>query len=256
MVFRLAFSAKLLFFDNYKILNIQILSSEFEIFIILFLSLFIVHSHLFFPRLLDICHGRNYPSERQFTLYLVFEHVDQDLSSFMQRYPSPGLSPEMIKDIMFQILTGVDFLHSNRIVHRDIKPANILISNNGKIKLADFGLARIYEHAQLLTALVVTLWYRAPEVLLQANYASPIDIWSCGCIFAELYNRRPLFSGQSENEQLCRIFDMIGAPKQDEWPKEISIPCSNFAAFRKQNLSEIIQDVCPAGKELFEVRTC
>ncbi|KAI7695243.1 hypothetical protein SSS_01518 [Sarcoptes scabiei] len=80
-------------------------------------------------RLLDICHGRNF--EKQFNLFLVLEHVDQDLSTYLQRCPSPGLSLDNIKDLMFQILTGVDFLHSNRIVHRDLKPANILVTNKG-----------------------------------------------------------------------------------------------------------------------------
>lgn len=154
---------------------------------------------------------------------------------------------------MFQILTGVDFLHSNRIVHRDLKPANILITNKGKIKLADFGLARIYQQAQLLTAVVVTLWYRAPEILLQSSYASPVDIWSCGCIFSELYNRRPLFCGQSENDQLCKIFDTIGAPSPKEWPEDLSLPWSNFSQFKRRDLKNIIKDICSNGKDLFEV---
>ena len=154
---------------------------------------------------------------------------------------------------MFQILTGVDFLHSNRIVHRDLKPANILITNNGQIKLADFGLARIYQQTQLLTAVVVTLWYRAPEVLLQSSYASPVDIWSCGCIFAELYSKKPLFAGQSENDQLCKIFDWIGVPLASEWPSDLSVPRSSFANFKSRDLKSIIQDICSDGKELFEV---
>lgn len=154
---------------------------------------------------------------------------------------------------MFQILTGVDFLHSNRIVHRDLKPANILITNKGQIKLADFGLARIYQHAQLLTAVVVTLWYRSPEVLLQSSYASPVDIWSCGCIFSELYNRKPLFCGKSENDQLCKIFDTIGAPHCSEWPANLSVPWNNFSNFKRRNLQNIINDICTDGKDLFEV---
>lgn len=154
---------------------------------------------------------------------------------------------------MFQILTGVDFLHSNRIVHRDLKPANILVTNKGQVKLADFGLARIYQQAQRFTAVVVTLWYRAPEVLLASSYASPVDIWSVGCIFAELYNRKPLFCGQSENDQLCKIFDTIGAPQQSEWPTDLSVPWENFKPFKRRDLKSIIRDICPNGKELFEV---
>lgn len=229
------------------------------------------HNCTCFNRLLDICHG-NIEQEKLFVLYLVFEHVDQDLSTYLQNCPSPGLGPDKIKvcqylncplslrllfitkEILFQILTGVDFLHSNRIVHRDLKPANILVTNRGKIKLADFGLARIYQQAQLLTAVVVTLWYRAPEILLQSSYASPVDIWSCGCIFAELYNRKPLFCGQSENDQLCKIFDTIGAPSPQEWPKDLSLPWNNFAHFKRRDLKNIINDICADGKDLFEVK--
>merc|ERR1711953_1329747 len=104
---------------------------------------------------------------------------------------------------MWQILCGVDFLHSHRIVHRDIKPQNILLANSGSLKLADFGLARIYDFNALLTSTVVTLWYRAPEVLLGTTYATPVDIWSCGCIFAELYRKSPLFPGKYETDPLA-----------------------------------------------------
>ncbi|OTF72930.1 hypothetical protein BLA29_005015, partial [Euroglyphus maynei] len=203
-------------------------------------------------RLLDICHGHNFELEKQFILFLVFEHIEQDLSSYLHRCPAPGLSLDKIKDLMFQIMTGVDFLHSNRIVHRDLKPANILITNRGHVKLADFGLARIYKQAQQLTAVVVTLWYRAPEVLLNTSYSTSVDIWSCGCIFAELYNKKPLFCGQSENDQLCKIFDTIGAPDPNEWPNDLLLPWSNFSNFKRQNLDNIIKDVCPEGKSLFK----
>lgn len=204
-------------------------------------------------RLLDICHGTNRGPNKQFILYLVFEHVDQDLSTYIQNFPSPGLTMTNIKDLMFQILTGVDFLHSNRVVHRDLKPANILVTKDGRIKLADFGLARIYQQTQPLTVVVVTLWYRAPEVLLQSSYGSSVDIWSCGCIFSELYNQKPLFCGQSENDQLCKIFEIIGSPNPNEWPTNISLQWSNFSNFERCDLKNLIKDVCADGKDLFEV---
>lgn len=160
---------------------------------------------------------------------------------------------KIFQDLMYQILNGVDFLHSNRIVHRDLKPANILVTRNGQVKLADFGLARIYEQTQILTAVVVTLWYRAPEVLLQSVYASPIDIWSCGCIFAELFTRLPLFSGHSESDQLYKIFQFIGSPLESEWPAELSLPWSTFSNFKKKPFEQIVLDICPEGKDLLEV---
>jgi serine/threonine protein kinase len=203
-------------------------------------------------RLLDICHGKRLEQERQLILYLVFEHVEQDLASYLEHCPAPGLGPDRIKDIMYQLLRGVDFLHSNRIVHRDLKPQNILVASCGVIKLADFGLARIYEQTQTLTTVVVTLWYRAPEVLLQSSYASPVDLWSCGCIYAELYRRRPLICGQSETGQLSKIFEVIGPPKESEWPMDISLSWRTFAGIRQIPIEEQIPEICPDGKSLLE----
>ena len=110
------------------------------------------YNHANIVRLLDICHGPRY--DREMVLYLVFEHVEQDLNTFLEHCPPPGLPPDKVKDVMWQLLCGVDFLHSHRIVHRDIKPQNILVTNDGTIKVADFGLARIYDFNSLLTTTV------------------------------------------------------------------------------------------------------
>ncbi|XP_059584985.1 cyclin-dependent kinase 6 isoform X2 [Alligator mississippiensis] len=141
-------------------------------------------------RLFDVCTVSR--TDRETKLTLVFEHVDQDLTTYLDKVPEPGVPTETIKDMMLQLLRGLDFLHSHRVVHRDLKPQNILVTSSGQIKLADFGLARIYSFQMALTSVVVTLWYRAPEVLLQSSYATPVDLWSVGCIFAEMF-RRNLF---------------------------------------------------------------
>lgn len=106
-----------------------------------------------------------------------------------------------------ELLTGIDFLHANRIIHRDLKPQNLLLSSQGHLKIADFGLAKTFASEMRLTSLVVTLWYRAPEVLLGQGYNSSVDIWSAACIIFEMYNRKPLFPGTSEKNQLDRIFE-------------------------------------------------
>lgn len=199
-------------------------------------------------RLLDVCHGSR--SQHEMRLMLVFEHVDQDLAHYLEKVPSPGLGPTRIQDLMEQILRGVDFLHSNRIVHRDLKPQNILVTNDGLVKLADFGLARVYGFEMALTSVVVTLYYRAPEVLLLDTYGTAVDIWSCGCIFAELHTRKPLFAGTSERDQLVKIFDVMGLPSQDEWPDTVSLPRSSFRVTPPQPIERYVPDLGPHAKAL------
>ncbi|XP_067004111.1 cyclin-dependent kinase 4 [Anabrus simplex] len=203
-------------------------------------------------RLLDICHGQRLENEQQLVLFLVFEHLEQDLASYMERCPPPGLGANRVKDIMFQLLCGVDFLHSHRIVHRDLKPQNILVSSTGTIKLADFGLAKTYDFEMRLTSVVVTLWYRSPEILLGLPYATPVDVWSCGCIMAELFRLSPLFCGSSEGDQLDRIFQVIGTPCQEEWPENVSLLWTSFSHHLPVNLRELLPECCLQGHDVLQ----
>ncbi|KAF4092970.1 hypothetical protein AMELA_G00027810 [Ameiurus melas] len=150
-------------------------------------------------KLLDVSAGQRKPG---LDLTLVFEYIDQDLSSFLSTAPEDGLGRDKIKDVMRQLLKGLDFLHTNTVMHRDLKPCNVLLSSRGE---------------------VVTLWYRAPEVLLHSSYMSSVDIWSAGCIFAELFLLKPLFQGYTEVQQLQKIFEVIGLPSKEDWPKESPI---------------------------------
>lgn len=205
-------------------------------------------------RLLDICHGQR--DGREMSLYLVFEHVHQDLASYLEKCPPPGLPQDRIKYIIWQILSGVDFLHSHRIVHRDLKPQNLLVTKDDVVKLTDFGLARIYEFYTLLTSVVVTLWYRSPEVLMGLSYATPVDIWSCGCIFAELFLRKPLFPGQYEMDQLSRIFEVIGTPSEEEWPEKAALTRSNFRNCPPKAWSDIVPEMDPQAQDLVQKMLC
>ncbi|XP_066601170.1 cyclin-dependent kinase 4 [Prorops nasuta] len=216
------------------------------------------HPHI--VRLLDVCQG-NYlqlPSsderperiDRGLTLWLVFEHVERDLASYITSCPPTGIPLHVIKQMSKQIFLGVEFLHSHRIIHRDLKPQNLLVTRDGRIKIADFGLAKTYDFEMRLTSVVVTLWYRAPEVLLGCSYATPVDLWSVGCIIAELYKLEPLFPGSSEGDQLDRIFQLIGTPSQAEWPENVSLSWTAFPYRHARSLRATIADLSEHALDL------
>lgn len=141
------------------------------------------------------------------------------------------LPPAQCQSLLYQILQSLIFLHSNRIFHRDLKPQNLLISSDGKIcKLADFGLARAFGFPiKTYTHEVVTLWYRCPEILLSSkHYSLGVDLWSAGCIFAEILQKRPLFMGDSEIDQIFKIFKVLGTPNEGHWSDALSL--SDFKA--------------------------
>lgn len=150
-----------------------------------------------------------------------------------------------------EILTGLSFLHSHRIVHRDIKPQNLLVSSEGQIKVADFGLAKTYDVQMKLTAVVVTLWYRPPEILLGQQYTSAVDIWSVACILAELYQLRPLFPGTSEKNQLEKIFEMSGTP--NEWPDNAPLDQDAFPIYSPKEPKDLCSNLCEYSNDLLDV---
>jgi len=152
------------------------------------------------------------------SIYMVMEFSDHDLTGLTDagtRFTTP-----QIKCYMKQLLEGLAYCHKNRVLHRDIKGSNLLINNEGQLKLADFGLARPFDDTgRQLTNRVITLWYRPPELLLGAQqYGPAVDMWSVGCIFAELLMRKPILPGKNEFEQIDLIFKTLGTPTEQTWP--------------------------------------
>ncbi|XP_063047062.1 serine/threonine-protein kinase ICK-like [Engraulis encrasicolus] len=150
-------------------------------------------------------------------LYFVFEYMKENLYQLMK--DRTRLFPESaVRNIMFQILQGLAFIHKHGFFHRDLKPENLLCMGPELVKIADFGLAREIRSRPPYTDYVSTRWYRAPEVLLRStSYSSPIDQWAVGCIMAELYTLRPLFPGSSEVDTIFKICQVLGTPRKGEW---------------------------------------
>lgn len=223
-------------------------------------------NHTNIVRLYDVIHTEN-------KLTLVFEYMDKDLKKFMDaralaaanqsatpndtsngsstKAPPLGLELNIVKYFTWQLLEGVAYCHENKILHRDLKPQNLLIDNKGNLKLADFGLARAFGiPVNTFSSEVVTLWYRAPDVLLGSrNYTTSIDIWSCGCIIAEMITGKPLFPGTNDEEQLKLIFELMGYPNEQTWPgftslpkySQISLPQNTNNGNIGKNLKDLLQ---------------
>jgi len=177
-------------------------------------------------------------------LYLVFEYIDMDLRKFMDSLGNDSMPLALVKSYIWQLLQGVAFCHAHRVLHRDLKPQNLLVDRNGAIKLADFGLARAFGvPVRIYTHEVVTLYYRPPEILLGAKYYSTaIDVWSLGCIFAEMLTKKPLLPGDSEIDQLYKIFQFLGTPNEENWPGLSALPEYQpvFPVWKRKNIGHEI----------------
>jgi len=159
-------------------------------------------------------------------LALVFELLDSDVKKLMKER-NGRLAPSVVKHFAQQMLSGMEFLHSHRIIHRDIKPQNLLVNRSTeKLKIADFGLARAYSIPMPeYTHEVVTVWYRPLEILLGGKlYSLPVDLWSCGCVLAEMATGGPLFPGDSEIDTIFKIFQKLGTPSEQRWNGIGSLP--------------------------------
>lgn len=166
-------------------------------------------------------------------MFLVFEYLENDLKQYMKATApvtsdpaEKGLPSGIVRDFTWQLLRGMEYCHSASVIHRDLKPQNLLVDAQLRLKIADFGLARIYSvPSHEYTHEVITVWYRAPEILLgSAAYSIPVDLWSVGCIAGEMASQAPLFGGDSEIDTIFKIFQKLGTPTVDVWPQLNDLP--------------------------------
>ncbi|KAK2749171.1 serine/threonine protein kinase, CMGC, CDC2/CDK sub [Myotisia sp. PD_48] len=201
--------------------------------------------------------GRKKPS-----MYMVTPYMDHDLSGLLEN-PSVHFTEPQIKCYMIQLLKGLRYLHENQILHRDMKAANLLINNKGILQIADFGLARPFdepppkagqgggEAKREYTTLVVTRWYRPPELLLQLRrYTSAIDLWGAGCVFGEMFKGKPILAGSSDLNQAQLIFNLVGSPTEENMPGWSSLPgCEGVKSFGSKPgmLATVFRDQGPVA---------
>ena len=209
--------------------------------------------------LIEICRSKASQFNRhKSTFYLVFDFCEHDLAGLLSNF-NVKFSLGEIKSVMKQLLNGLYYIHSNKIIHRDMKAANVLITRQGGLKLADFGLARAItinkgNQPNRYTNRVVTLWYRPPELLLgERNYGPPVDLWGAGCIMAEMWTRSPIMQGNTEQHQLTLIAQLCGAITPDVWPGVENLDLYSKLEVPKNQRRRVKERLRPYVKDQFAV---
>ena len=171
-------------------------------------------------------------------VFMVMELMEMDLKDAIEKMGYDPFSQGELKGMIFQVLLGTQHIHSKWLLHRDMKTSNILVHKSGRIALADFGLARKYQHPlKPLTQMVITLWYRPPELLFgETVYGPAVDIWSVGCILGELITKDAIMQGQGELDQIDKIFKLVGTPNKSNWADFDELP--NAGILRWKSLSD------------------
>ncbi|GMY10684.1 mitogen-activated protein kinase 3 [Fagus crenata] len=196
------------------------------------------------------------PLRREFTdVYIATELMDTDLHQIIRSNQS--LSEEHCQYFLYQLLRGLKFIHSANVIHRDLKPSNLLLNANCDLKICDFGLARPTAENEFMTEYVVTRWYRAPELLLNSSdYTAAIDVWSVGCIFMELMNRKPLFPGKDHVHQMRLLIELLGSPTESDLGFVRNDDARRYIrqlpSHPRQSLATVFQHVNPLAIDLIE----
>lgn len=221
--------------------------------------------HINILKLEEMAVERSKDPKRKPSMFMVTPYMDHDLSGLLEN-PSVRFTEPQIKCYMLQLLRGCQYLHENKILHRDMKAANLLINNQGILQIADFGLARPYddeppkpghgggEASRDYTCLVVTRWYRPPELLLQLRrYTTAIDMWGVGCVFGEMFRGSPILAGNSDLNQIQQIFGLVGSPNEETMPGWAELPgydgIKEFE-YRRGNLRSVFRDQDPQAISL------
>jgi cyclin-dependent kinase 2 len=214
-------------------------------------------------QLLDVLHDPHAgPAGDQARVFLVLESLDRDLRAHLDLEPGAARQLPFVKSAMYQVLSALAHAHARTIMHRDLKPHNILLDRRtGTVKVGDWGLARTTNPGapRPHTREVQTLLYRAPELLLGAElYSLPIDMWSCGCILAELATGLPLFQADTQLGMLMAIFQLLGTPDEAQWPGITGLPdwSPQFPRFRARGLAQAAPQLGPVGLELLSRMLC
>ncbi|XP_008546593.1 cyclin-dependent kinase 20 isoform X1 [Microplitis demolitor] len=205
-------------------------------------------NHPYIIKLLDA-----FPSGYDFIM--IFDYMPSGLWELLRDNDRPLTVPQ-IKIYFKMLLEGTRYMHKNNFMHRDLKPANLLINNDGILKIADFGLTRLMydDSTHPYSHQVATRWYRAPELLYGSKiYTSAIDMWSVGCIFAEMINSSPLFPGETDIEQLAIVLKQLGSPTPESWPELTSLPDYNKITFPYQTSIPWEQIVPEASSEALDI---
>jgi mitogen-activated protein kinase 1/3 len=196
------------------------------------------------------------PLRREFTdVYIVMELMDTDLHQIIRS--NQGLSEEHCQYFLYQLLRGLKYIHSANVIHRDLKPSNLLLNANCDLKIIDFGLARPTSENEFMTEYVVTRWYRAPELLLNSSeYTAAIDVWSVGCIFMELMNRKPLFAGKDHVHQMRLVTELLGTPTESDLEfvksEEARRYIHQLPRHPRQQLAQVFPHVHPLAIDLVD----